>query len=120
MITLEDHPGIHDAGIVGGPRTTPAQRLYLQRLDPVSQLDHPPRAGKQDRLEIGGDAECIHVDPHLVDEAGELLDLLRGVELGLVADQLVHPVATSGHLGDDLPEVEVVSHVMSTGGQTKT
>jgi hypothetical protein len=61
--------------------------------------------------EVGQDPEREHVDLQVVDHLGQLVDLVAGVELGLVADQVVDP-APAGQLVDDVPpEVEVVGHL---------
>ena len=86
---LDDHDAADRPGVVRGPATAPAQRLHLQHLDPVGQLDQPRRAGEQPGAEVGRDAEREDVDVQLVDDPGQLLHLRRGVELRLVADQVV-------------------------------
>ena len=53
-------------------RAAPAQRLDLQHLDPVGQLDQPLGAGEQPGAEVGGDAEGVDVDPQLVDHPRKL------------------------------------------------
>src|ERR1035437_9541573 len=120
LLTLDDHHAIYDPGVLGSPVTTPAQRLDLQRLDPVGQLDHPLGPGEQGSSEIGGDAEGVHIHTHLVHDAGELLDLNRGVELRFVADQVVNSLAPGGPADDDLPEVEIVNDLDRARGQAKT
>ena len=58
--------------------------------------------------EICGDAKRIGVDLEFVNEPRQLLDLRRGVELSLVADEVVHP-APPGEVGDDvIPKIEAV------------
>jgi hypothetical protein len=78
---------------VGGLAPAPAQRLDLQQLHPVGELDEPARPGEELGPEVGGDPEGVHVDAELVDEPGQLLDLHGGVELRLVTDEVVHPDA---------------------------
>ena len=71
----------------------PAQRLDLEQLHPVGELDQPPATREQLGAEVGGDAEGVHVDVELVDDPGELLDLVGRVELRLVTDEVVDPGA---------------------------
>ena len=92
-----------------GLAPAPAQRLDLEHLHPVGELDEPPAAGEELGAEVGGDAEGVDVDAQLVDDAGELLDLRRRVELRLVADEVVDPRAGGEPLDDLVPEVEVVA-----------
>ena len=93
LLALDDHDAVDDAGVVGGLAAAPAQRLDLEQLHPVGELDEPPRAGEELGAEVGGDAEGVDVDVELVDDPGELLDLGRRVELRLVADEVVDPGA---------------------------
>ena len=99
--TLGDHPAPDRTGVVGGPLAAPAQGPHLQGLDPIRQLDQPTRAGEQQGPEVGQDPDGEDVDAELVDDPRELVDLLREVELGLVADQVVDPL-TRGQLGDQV------------------
>jgi hypothetical protein len=59
----------------------------LERLELVAQLHQTLRAGEQPGLEVGQDADGEDVDLQLVDDPGQLVDLLGGVELRLVADR---------------------------------
>jgi hypothetical protein len=68
---------------------------------------------------VGGDADRVEVHTHLVDKAGELPDLCRGVELGLVADQVVHPPAAGDASDDDVLEVEAGDNLKGARGQTR-
>ena len=77
LLALDDHDPVDDAGVVGRLPAAPAQRLDLEDLDPVGELDEPLRAGEELGAEVGGDAEGVDVDVELVDEPGELLDLAR-------------------------------------------
>jgi hypothetical protein len=105
LLALGDHHPADGPGVVGGPGAAPAQRLHLQPLHAVGELEHASRAGEQVRPEVGGDPETEDVHVHLVDEAGELLDLLGGVKLNLVADEVVHPPAVGAAAHDLVPEV---------------
>jgi hypothetical protein len=93
LLALDDHGAVDDAGVVGGPAAAPAQGLDLQHLHPVGEFDEPARPGEELRAEVGGDAEGEDVDVELVDHPGQLLDLLRRIELRLVADDEVHAPA---------------------------
>jgi hypothetical protein len=85
--------------------------LHLQHLRAVGELDQSRGAREQPGAEVGQDAEAEHVDAQLVDDLGEVLDLRGGVELGLVADQVVD-LGSTGQLVDDVrPEAEVVVDV---------
>ena len=68
--------------------------------------------GEQPGAEVGGDAEREHVDAHLVDQPGELLDLLGRVELRLVADEVVDPVPAHAPVDHLAPEVGAVVHLV--------
>ena len=118
--TFENHRTIHDPRVGRRTAATPAQRFHLERLDAVGQLDHPLRPGEELGPEVGSDTEGVDIDIHLVHQPGELFDLCRRIELGLVADQVVHPLAAGGPAHDDVPEVEAVQHLKGGGGQTKT
>ena len=75
--------------------------------------------GEQLGAEVGGDPERGDVDPELVDDPGELLDLARGVELRLVADDVVDP-RTGGEAVDDVvPEVERVVDLDGRGHEAE-
>ena len=105
-VALGDHLAVLGAGVVGGPLAAPAQRLDLEHVHPVGELDQPRGAGEHRGPEVGEDAEREHVHLELVDDAGQLLDLRGRVELGLVADQVVDPAALRERVDDVLPEVE--------------
>ena len=92
-LALDDHHAVLGAGVVGGPLAAPAQRLDLEHVHPVGQLDEAGAAGEQLAAEVGEDPEREHVDLELVDDLGQLVDLVAGVELRLVADQVVDPAA---------------------------
>ncbi|MNW63279.1 hypothetical protein D3C74_414770 [compost metagenome] len=64
------------------------------------------------RAEVRRDAEREHVDLDLVHQAGELLDLGRRVELGLVADQVVDRGAAHALVDHEGPEVGVVADLV--------
>ena len=65
-------------------------------VDLVGQLEQPLRGREQHRAEVAGQAEREHVHVVAVDQLGQLLDLLDGVEARLVADQVVDTDAV-GH-----------------------
>ena len=75
-------------------------------LDPVGQLNEPLGAGEQPRLKVGEKADGKYIDLQLVNDPRKLIHLFRGVELRLVAHQIVDPVA-AGELGHHIvPEVQ--------------
>ena len=118
-LALGDHHAVLGACVVGGALPAPAQGLDLQCVHPVRQLDEPRAAFEQVRAEVGQDAEREDVDLQLVDHLGELVDLVAGEELGLVADEVVDAAAL-GQLVDDVPpEVEVLSHLDGGVGQAE-
>jgi hypothetical protein len=61
----------------------------------------------------------VDVDVELVDEPGELVDLLRLVELGLVADEVVHALAVREGVDDEVPEVEGVGDLLRSHRQAQ-
>ena len=75
-LALDHHLAVLRAGVVGGALPAPAQRLDLEDVHPVGQLDQPRRARKQPGPEVGEDAEREHVDLQLVDHPGQLVDLV--------------------------------------------
>ena len=119
LLPLDDHHPVDDAGGVGGLAPAPAQRLDLQQLHPVGELDEAARPGEELGPEVCGDPEGVHVDAELVDEAGQLLDLLGGVELRLVTDEVVHPDTLGEPFDDGVPEVEVVGDLDRRGRQAQ-
>ena len=119
LLALDDHHPVDGPGVVGGPGAAPAERLDLQHLDPVGQLDQPLRAREQPGPEVGGDAEREHVDAELVDHPGQLLGVHRRVELHLVADQVVDPAAAHPLVGHDVPEVQLVGDLDRRRGQAR-
>ena len=74
----------------------PAARLDLQRHALVGDLEHALRALEQPAAEIGDETEGVDVDLHVVDDAGELVALLGGIELDLVADEVVQRPVVHG------------------------
>ena len=82
----------------------------------VGDLEHPPRALEELAAEVGEQTERVHVDLEVVDDASELVALLDGVELHLVAHQVVdRPVANGQRV-----QVEVRRHVDRRGGDAET
>ena len=106
LVALDDHHPVDGPGVVGGPLAAPAQGADLQQLDLVAELDEPLGAGEQPGLEVGHDADGDDVDLQLVDDPGQLVDLHGLVELRLVADQVVDPLAAGQLAHDVVPEVE--------------
>jgi len=78
---------------VRGALAAPAQGLDLEHVHPVGKLDQAPAPGEQPGAEVAEDAEGEDVDLELVDDPGQLVDLMGRIELGLVADQVVDPAA---------------------------
>ena len=119
LLALDDHDAVDDARVVGGPAAAPAQRLHLEHLHPVGQLDEAAGTREQLGAEVRGDAERGDVDAHLVDHPRELLDLPGRVELRLVADEVVDPAPRGQAAGDGVPEVEVVVDLDRVGRQAQ-
>ena len=46
-LTLGDHLAVLGAGVVGGPLAAPAQRLDLEDVHPVGELDEPRGPGEE-------------------------------------------------------------------------
>ena len=117
LVALDDHDAVDDASVVRRAGAAPAQGGDLEHLGAIGELDEPLRAGEELRAEVRHDPEGVDLDVELVDDAGELLDLRRRVELRLVADKEVD-LAARGELGDDdLPEVEVLDDLDSARRQ---
>lgn len=93
---------------MGGARPAPAQRLHLKGLYAVGELDQPLGAGEELGAEVRGDTEGEDVQAQIVHDAGQLVDLVRGEELRLVDDHVVHPAA----LGELIDEVRVQVHAL--------
>ena len=87
--------------------------------DLVGQLDEALRSREEPGAEVGEDAEGEHVDAELVDHAGELVDLVGGVELGLVADEVVAATAGLEHVDDVLPEVGLLGDLDRRHGESE-
>ena len=119
LLALEHHLAIDGPGVVGRAGAAPAERVHLQHLDLVAQLDQPLRAREQPGLEIGQDADREHVDLQLVDDPGELVDLCGRVELRLVADQVVDPLAAGQVVDDEEPEAELRVDLDRRSGQAQ-
>ena len=77
------------ARVVGRTRTAPAPGLDLERHPFVGDLEQALGALEQLTAEVGDEAERVHVDLEIVDDASELVALLRRVELRLVAHHVV-------------------------------
>ena len=118
-LTLGDHHPVLGAGVVRGPLAAPAQRLDLEHVHPVGELDQARGAREQLGAEVGEDAEGEDVDLQLVDDPGELLDLLGRVELRLVTDQVVDPRSVGERVHDVVPEVEVVLDLARLVGEAE-
>ena len=110
-LALDDHRAVLGAGVVGGALAAPAQRLDLEVVQPVRELDQPGAADEELAAEVREDPEREDVDLQLVDDLRELVDLRAGVELGLVADQVVDPRTVRQLVDDVAPEVEVLVHL---------
>jgi len=106
-----DHPGVHP-----GRLPAPADRIHLQGLDDVGEHDQPGRPGELQAAEVREQPEGEHVDGVVVDEGGELVDLLRREELGLVDDDVVDPRAGPGE--HQLGQVGVDADLEGVRGQT--
>ena len=118
LIPLTRHDAADDTGVVG--RRTSAQTQWRDgRLDDtVGELDEPFGSGEERGPEIGEDAETVDVNPEVVDDPRELINLFGTVELGLVTDEVVDaPTATQPRY-DVLVEVQGVRHLDGLDAQT--
>ncbi len=79
LLALDDHDAVDDASVRRAAATAPAQRLDLEHLHAVGELDEALAAGEELGAEVGGDPEGEDVDVHLVDDARQLLDLRRSM-----------------------------------------
>ena len=93
LLALDHHRPADGAGVVGGPCAAPAQRLTCSTSTRSASSTSRAAPGNSRARKSVGDAEREHVDPELVDHPGQLLDLLGGVELRLVADEVVDRAA---------------------------
>ena len=99
---------------------TPTQRLDLKHVHPISQLDQATGAVEELGAEIGKDAEGEDIDLQIINDLGQLVDLADRIELGLVADQVVDPLAI-GQLGHHVaPEVELLIDLDGIVDQAQT
>ena len=88
-LPLPDEHAVDEAGVVRRPTPAPATILDVE-LDPlVGDLEQPPGAVEELAAEVGEEPEGVDVDVELVGDERELIDLLDGVELDLVAHQVV-------------------------------
>lgn len=102
-----------------GAGAAPAQGLDLEDLDAVGEFDQALGAGEQLGPEVGRDAEGVDVEAEVVDDAGQLVDLVGREELRLVRDDVVHAAAL-GQLVDDVRvHVEVVGHLHGVGDEAE-
>jgi hypothetical protein len=118
-VALDDHHAVLGTGVVGGALAAPAQRLDLQDVHPVGELDETRGAGEHQRAEVGEDPEGEDVDLQLVDDLGQGVDLFGGVELRLVADEVVDPAALGQVVDDVAPEVELAVDLDRVVGQAQ-
>ena len=90
-LALGDHLAVDGAGVVGGPLAAPAQRLDLEHVHPVGELDEPARALEQ---LVRKSVRMPKANTSICSSSTILASWsiwVRGVELGLVADQVVDP-----------------------------
>ena len=80
----------------------------MHRVDLVREFEQPLRAGQQPGAEVGGEAETVDVEVLVVDELGELVDVLGGEEAGLVDDQVVQGPSRRPVLTDEAADVGIV------------
>ena len=114
-VAVVDLVAVDQAGVLGGSGAAPAAGLDLD-LDPlVGQFQEPGRAREQAAAEVGEQAEGVDVDVQVVDHAGQLLDLGRCVELGLVAHEVVEAAVSGGEAVAEVLEIELVADVDGAG-----
>lgn len=89
LIPLTRHDASDDTGVVGRRTPAPAQWRDGRLDDTVGELDEPFGARKERGPEIGEDAETVDVNPQVVDDPRELINLFGTVELSFVADEVV-------------------------------
>ncbi len=68
---------------------TPTQGCHLQNLNAISKFDQPRRTREELGAKVCCDPKGKYVDAEVIDDDGELIDLLRGVELHLVTDDVI-------------------------------
>jgi hypothetical protein len=93
-----------------GACSAPAQRLHLQHLHPVGDLNEALRSRKEPRPKVRQDSEGIDIDSQLIDQACQLLDLRLRVELSLIAYEVINAHTCTQLIDDESPEIEVVSY----------
>lgn len=99
---------VDDARIGAAGSAAPAQDLDLEQEGFVGEFEQALGAGEHAAAEVGCDAEGVDVELGVVDELGELFDLVLGEELGLVDDEVVDAGAGGPGVADHLGEVGVV------------
>lgn len=105
-IPLIDLSPVDEAGVVGGPGSTPTPGLDLQFESAIGDFHETFAPWEHQTLERGEQSEGIDVDVELVHHPSELVDLARFVELGLVADDGMQALAIQVNLIDQPAEVD--------------
>lgn len=88
-LPFPDEHAIDESGVVRRPPPAPAPGLDVELHPFVGDLEQPAGALEQQATEVGEQPEGVDVDVELVGDQRELVDLLDGVELDLVAHQVV-------------------------------
>ena len=97
LIALGEHAAVFiQPGVDGGLAAAGADGLYLGYR--VGKLHQTPRAGEKVREKIRPQAEAQHGDVLLIDDAAQLVDLLRREKLRLVRDDDIGMAGSFGHL----------------------
>ena len=91
-----------------------SRQSFSRHSDDGTTPRRPPRlTGSllRSRPEVGHDSEGVDINAKVVNDSSELLDLLSGVELRLIADEVVQCNACGQRFDNELPEVEFVGHL---------
>jgi len=106
LVTFRDHLAIDRTGIVRGALTAPTECFDLQRLDTIGKFDKPGRAREKSCPEISQDPKSVNVDSQSVRDSRQTFYLRFGVELGLIADDVVDTFADGQLVNNKFMDVE--------------
>ena len=89
LTAFYDHLTVDRSSVVNGLRPAPAQCFDLQNVKPVGQFHQSCGSGKEQCSKIRHDSKCVHIDMQLIHDFRKLFNLLNGIELSLITNQVV-------------------------------
>jgi hypothetical protein len=92
LLTLGHHFPSDGARIMCSPRATPTERLNLQGIDSVGELDQTTRTRKKLGSKVGEDSKGVYIDSESIHNSRQLFDLLWLIELRLITDDVINPL----------------------------